>query len=229
MPTDVEKMEFARRLNSIFDELNNPVRGRARTLEKITGVSNSATQKWLKGESIPRREPLRMIANKYGKSLEWLEYGEVHKSEVAVRYSDDPSVRVDQYVDIEVDLVCQQINGGTALVDSVPFKKSFLEEMDILPDQCCVVYHSGRSMEPTINDGDQMLVTRAVLGLINQKIYVFRVGEKNQTMRASTNVDGSVTLISDNDSPSFPDQRILQKDLDSLHIVGQVAWSGGKK
>lgn len=231
MPTEQDKLEFAQRLNSIFDENREAMKGRARKLEKITGLSNTAAQKWLKGESIPRRDPLRRIANEYGKSLEWLEYGVVHRTESSVTYSVKGEDKSQSYVDIEffsVDAEESSIR-EISLMDSVPFKRSFLDGLGIKPEDCCVINQSGSNMEPAINDNDQMLINRRDRELKDQGIYVFRVSDSNYTYQVSSNVDGSITLVSQNNDPSYPDQKLPKNETLAIEIVGRVVWSGGKK
>lgn len=222
-------MEFGRRLNQVLEEEGFPTRGRAAVLRKITGVSNTGAQKWLAGVNIPRRESLRSIADEFHRSIEWLEYGVLNVGELPVSYVEDGDSTIVEYCDVIVGAGSGRTNADPGKFDRIPFKKSYLDSLGVKPQHCCVIYASGDSMHPTIQDGDAMLVHRGSKKFIDKKIYVFRVGNDERVKRISMNMDGSVVLISDNDAPVYPNERIDKKDLETLDIFGQVLWTGGSR
>lgn len=74
MKNELEKVkeEFASRLNLAMDELNYPVRGRARVLSKEFSVSDKGAGKWVNGEAIPETSKIPLIAAFLGINAEWL-------------------------------------------------------------------------------------------------------------------------------------------------------------
>lgn len=84
----------------------------------------------------------------------------------------------------------------------------------------------GDSMEPTLSDGDDILVNRldGVLRL-RDGIYVIRMGDGLHVKRLACGPDRScITIISDNDAyPAWPGVA-----LKNVAVIGRVVW-GGKR
>lgn len=76
---DAEKIRqnFSERLNGLLDELGYLPRGRAQRLvrELKLDITDRAVNKWLKGESMPDVGNMRIIANFFGVSFDWLATG----------------------------------------------------------------------------------------------------------------------------------------------------------
>ncbi len=69
--------EFSHRLDALLDikSFSSKGRGRQVKLAEAMGVSQNAVNKWLNGESLPRRKMMRIIAAYFQCHLAWLEYG----------------------------------------------------------------------------------------------------------------------------------------------------------
>ena len=76
---DAEKIRqnFSKRLNELLDERDYLPRGRAQRLvrELKLDITDRAVNKWLKGESMPDVGNMRIIANFFGVSFDWLATG----------------------------------------------------------------------------------------------------------------------------------------------------------
>lgn len=84
----------------------------------------------------------------------------------------------------------------------------------------------GDSMEPTLSDGDDILVNRLDGGSrLRDGIYVLRMGDGLHVKRVACGPERSgITIISDNDSyPAWPDVQLR-----NVLIIGRVVW-GGKR
>ncbi|WP_368039585.1 helix-turn-helix transcriptional regulator [Sphingomonas sp. ID1715] len=84
----------------------------------------------------------------------------------------------------------------------------------------------GDSMEPTLSDGDDILVNRLDgSARLRDGIYVLRMGDGLHVKRIASGPDRSrVTIVSDNDAyPAWPDV-----ELKNVLIIGRVVW-GGKR
>jgi transcriptional regulator with XRE-family HTH domain len=79
--SDEMRAEFSRRLNQAMKDAGWGMRGRGAHLAKITKTTPRGASKWLNGESIPRQEKLRIIANDLGVSQNWLQYEEGQKAQ----------------------------------------------------------------------------------------------------------------------------------------------------
>ncbi|MCA1654361.1 MAG: helix-turn-helix transcriptional regulator [Sphingomicrobium sp.] len=91
------------------------------------------------------------------------------------------------------------------------------------PDDLAIIRVEGDSMEPTLGDGDDILVDRRdCADRLRDGIYVLRVEEALIVKRLALNpVTRRVTVQSDN--PAYPDWPDLK--LDSIHCIGRVIWA----
>jgi phage repressor protein C with HTH and peptisase S24 domain len=118
------------------------------------------------------------------------------------------------------------------LVDFLPFKKGWLEEMGgTTPDRRAKFYLvrvRGTSMEPTISDGEIVLLdtnedTRA--NVVNDGIYALRQADGDIVIKRLFKIDAILTVISDNKKNSTYTINLLNRDLREI-IVGRALWVG---
>lgn len=67
--------EFSHRLLEAIEAKSIKRHGAGNWLASLTGVTVKAANKWLNGESQPRREKLEIIAKTTGVRVEWLQFG----------------------------------------------------------------------------------------------------------------------------------------------------------
>ena len=77
-------------------------------------------------------------------------------------------------------------------------------------------------MEPTLRDGDEILVDRSARGL-RDGVYVVRVGDGLLVKRLDLGQPGHIVLISDNQV-----YRPFQLAHDDLEVIGRVVWKSGR-
>lgn len=80
----------------------------------------------------------------------------------------------------------------------------------------------GNSMEPTIVDGDEMLIDVTDKRLTNGKIYALSVSEVLVVKRIHLSVSGVVRLISDN--KDYEPEEISHTASAEMQVIGQVVW-----
>ena len=80
----------------------------------------------------------------------------------------------------------------------------------------------GTSMEPTLRDGDEILVDRTPRPL-RAGIHVIRLEDVLLVKRLEPGPGGTVRIISDN--PAYPR---LERPLHEVELVGRVVWKGGR-
>lgn len=105
---------------------------------------------------------------------------------------------------------------------TIRFSAGWLRSMGIRPGQLSAIAVSGDSMEPTLRDGDEILVDRAQSGL-RDGIHVVRLGEALLVKRLDTSRPGRVVLISDN--AAYPP---VECAMGELQVIGRVVWKGGR-
>ncbi|KKC27451.1 S24 family peptidase [Sphingomonas sp. SRS2] len=87
-----------------------------------------------------------------------------------------------------------------------------------------IIRVTGASMEPTLLDGDDILVDRNAVVLRSGAIYVLRLDDVLIVKRLVSAGAGPLVIRSDN--PAFPD--IVDYDPATLTVVGRVLWCGRK-
>ncbi|WP_205480251.1 S24 family peptidase [Sphingomonas arenae] len=92
------------------------------------------------------------------------------------------------------------------------------------PDNLTVIRVEGDSMEPTLHDGDDILVDRSDAGSrMRDGIYVLRIDEALVVKRLALHpVTRRVTVQSDN--PAYADWPDCSPD--EIHCIGRVIWTG---
>ena len=84
---------------------------------------------------------------------------------------------------------------------------------------------SGDSMDPTIRDGDLLLVDISARRIEGSRIYVLAIGGALMVKRIQLRLDGSVVVKSDN---TIYESEVVPADQTStLNILGQVIWQAG--
>ena len=81
---------------------------------------------------------------------------------------------------------------------------------------------AGDSMEPTLRDGDEILVDRAPRAL-RDGVHVVRAGDSLLVKRLDLGRPGRIALISDN--PAYPPIELAPGEVE---IVGRVVWKSGR-
>lgn len=88
-----------------------------------------------------------------------------------------------------------------------------------------VYYGRGDSMEPTIKDGDAILVNKAETRILDEKLYFIRHEGHFFVKRLQLHGD-LVFIVSDNrDDPQWR-KPVLVKDSDDFEVLGRVRWIG---
>lgn len=104
------------------------------------------------------------------------------------------------------------------------FQRAWLRSLNITPGNAEFVLAEGDSMEPTIKDGDMMLVDRGYGDVVNGKIYILVVDGLVLVKRINKLASGGLMLISDNEL--YPNETIAASDMASSTIEARVAWYG---
>ena len=92
-------------------------------------------------------------------------------------------------------------------------------------DNLAVVRVDGDSMEPTLADGDWILIDRTQRKINREGVYAIRVGDVAWVKRISLNLkEKLVQVISDNDR--YPMQELGE---DELAVIGRAVWIVGRK
>lgn len=92
------------------------------------------------------------------------------------------------------------------------------------PRNLIIAQAQGDSMEPTIADGDEMLIDITDQHLTNGKIYALSVAGTLLVKRIQLSVSGITRLISDN--KDYDPEDIDHRTSSEVHVIGRVVWWG---
>lgn len=120
--------------------------------------------------------------------------------------------------------------GAGALVErpqengTIAFTRDWMVRKGINPDRAEVLTAIGDSMEPTIRDGDLVLIDRSIDRVVDNGIYVIVVAGMVMLKRLQIRTDGSLVIRSDNDR--YEPEVIGPEEQADLVVEGRVRWFG---
>jgi phage repressor protein C with HTH and peptisase S24 domain len=209
-------------------------------LARAMAVSPSAFRKWLRGEAEPSRERLVALADAAKVSVAWLAKGEGPAPALARAghgEGRDRPVEPEQGIDPNRFIVLpKQAEGAAAGTGNPPpsrpetefiaFRHDWVRHvLGIEPGDVIMESAVGDSMRPTIQDGDLLLVDTTDRTFSSFGVYVLEIGGERLVKRVQRKLDGSLVLISDNDTYQ-PDQ-VTGEMLNGVTVIGRVIWRGG--
>ncbi len=115
-----------------------------------------------------------------------------------------------------------RVPGGEAAFDTFRFSRRWLEEQGLARAQLSAIRVEGDSMEPLLNDGDEILVDRSPRPF-RDGIHVVRLGDTLMVKRVASAGAGRVALLSQNFA--YPPVEVAA---DEVEIIGRVVWKGGR-
>ena len=98
----------------------------------------------------------------------------------------------------------------------------YLRRIGINPTFARILTVTGNSMQPTLSDGDQIVVNLSIDNVVDNALYALVYGGLVLVKRVQLMRDGSVILKSDNRDAGYEDERVQPQELDQLRIVGRV-------
>lgn len=112
--------------------------------------------------------------------------------------------------------------GGEAAFDTFRFSRRWLAEQGLERAQLSAISVEGDSMEPLLNDGDEILVDRAPRAF-RDGIHVVRLGDTLMVKRVASAGPGRIALLSQN--LAYPPVEVAAEEVE---IIGRVVWKGGR-
>jgi phage repressor protein C with HTH and peptisase S24 domain len=202
--------------------------GSAREAARLSGLPYGTLQGYIRGGEL-KLSNAASIARVAGVRLEWLATGE------GPMQGEHPDVTAPAAPPGYVLLPLVEAraaagsNGGLRsdqIVDFIAFSESFLKQtLRRSPQNLALLTASGDSMDPTIRDGDLLLVDTSARRIEGSRIYVLAIGGALMVKRIQLRLDGSVVVKSDN---AVYEPEVLAADqTSSLNILGQVVWQAG--
>lgn len=236
-------MSFSERLQKALQQIDVQRHGAGSWLAKQTGTTVKAANKWLNGESQPRREKVQVICRLTGVRPEWLEYGEGDMRDTPSAVEADPSTHPDlghiDAWDSETPLDNDEVevpyfeeielsagNGYTSVLD-VPTRKlrfslATLSKAGVSSESavCCKV--NGDSMEPILPDGSTVGVDSSQQRIVDGKMYAIEHGGLLRVKYLYRLPFGGLRIKSANSD--YPDEELSSEAAREVRIIGRVFW-----
>ena len=111
---------------------------------------------------------------------------------------------------------------GEEAIGTIRFQARWLRQQGLDPGRLSAIAVAGDSMEPTLRDGDEILVDRNQRAL-RDGVHVVRLDDVLFVKRVALGRPGSVTLVSDN-----PAYRPIDVSPGDVEVIGRVVWKGGR-
>ena len=114
---------------------------------------------------------------------------------------------------------------GEQLAGQVGFDEKWLRQMGVDPARVALIRVEGDSMQPTLNDGDDIMVDAGATSTpLRDGVHVIRMDEMLMVKRLARGPAGRLSVLSDN--PGYPDwPDVAAKD---VIVIGRVIWVGRK-
>lgn len=227
---EVKGTGFSERLKEVIGNKSG------RAFAKEVNISYSTLHNYLTNVSSPTLDNLISLANATGVSLEWLATGEGTKKNSNIveraferlekeRSEPDEISMLESFESIDVSAGLGSFNEGVTEPDGqVPYDNNLLHSLGVKATNCGVFWANGYSMQPTIFDGDQLLVDFSKKEIRNGKIYLIQNNDSIWVKRVKLLWEG-IELISDNQDEYAP-IIISKEDAEHLKIIGQVVHVG---
>jgi phage repressor protein C with HTH and peptisase S24 domain len=207
------------------------------TFAKAMGIHRNTLPRYESGERTPDGDFLARLCSRSGVEPAWLLLGEgpMYKEDQdqPVASAHNPTDDKDgEYVQVPRYEVAASAGGGAwveseQIVDYLSFRAGWVRNSLGVPlNNLALINVIGDSMEPTLADGDVVLLDTTSRNIQDSAIYVLQMNGTLLVKRIQHRLDGSLVVKSDNEL--YEAEIVTGEMIDQLRIVGRVVWSGRK-
>lgn len=146
--------------------------------------------------------------------------------------SPEDEVEGREYVRVPRYEVAASAGGGAfveseQIVDYLSFRSEWVRNaLGVSPKALALINVIGDSMEPTLSDGDVVLLDTTLRGVQDSAIYVMQLNGTLLVKRIQNRLDGSLEVMSDNSR--YKPETVSGEAINQLKIIGRVVWAGRK-
>ncbi len=199
-------------------------------LARRIGVSKATVSHWLNGTTGLKGENLTKAAAVLECSPTWLQTGRSSRRDDAPEDapSDKDYALIPQYTALG-ECGNGYLNDHAEIKGGLAFKRDWLAKMKVKPENLCVIYASGASMEPYVMEGDVVLFDQSDITPRDRQVYAIRRPDGDISIkRLVLGLTGSWIIRSDNPNKSdYPDEALSADAVHEMPIIGRVIWRGG--
>ncbi|MBC8783633.1 S24 family peptidase [Pseudomonas fluorescens] len=109
------------------------------------------------------------------------------------------------------------------------FKSEWLRANNLNQRHLDVIYANGHSMEPTINDGDVLLIDESKIEPRDGQVFAMQSESKGTIVKrlVKSDFDGWIIRSDNPDKARYGDQTLRDGEINEVRIIGRVVWRGG--
>lgn len=206
-------IDFSQRLKLVIGD------ERVEDFSKRCTISKTTLHNYLNGGSSPTLERLGLIAKAAEVDISWLVTGNDYKA---------ASAESADYIKIPHFNIQASAGAGSELVEIDAYKNTIgihtqtLLDHGLTPENLMSMYVRGDSMEPSLFDGDAVLIKKVVDSFsVLEGVYIFRIHSEIFIKRIQFN-KYAATLKVDSDNAFYDSYIISGSDLNDVEIIGEV-------
>lgn len=207
-------MEFKDRLALLIEQKGISQRQLAIKL----GITPQSVQQWIRGTSRPSGEKIQSIAEYFDVTPSYLMFGDTSMNSAEI---DEDTVSI-PVLNVEGSCgVDPSMAGVVEMVKLLRVAKEWLIQRvgNINFRKLHIITASGDSMSPTFNDGDFVIVDTSKREILADGVYSVQSGGGIFIKRIQRELDGGVTLLSDN--PKYHPRSVPVEDIETMSIIGK--------
>jgi phage repressor protein C with HTH and peptisase S24 domain len=173
--------------------------------------------------SKPNAELLAAVATHLDVNLRWLLTGRDAAPEPdTVEVGGDPLVLIPFY-DVQASAGTGQVVQGERVRGRLAFRSDWVHgELKVGPESLALITATGDSMQPTVGQGDLLLLNIRETHVTGDAIYALQMQDVLLIKRVQLLVNGTLVIRSDN--PAYAEQRVRPDEGSAPRIVGRVVW-----
>ena len=210
---------FARRFQLVVDQLTQ---GNKKQFAELTGKSASHIYKICRGVSRPSMAYLESLYDNFKVDLNWLLTGEQNDSSQVAGEAPGKEIVYAPMFDVQASAGVGASVGAEDISDYFALDKGFLSrQLGVSGENLAFVTISGDSMQPTFQDGDQVLVDMSAREANSEAAYLLKTDDGLMAKRLKRN-HHELRVTSDN--PAYPSWTINLAELEENPVLGRIVW-----
>jgi phage repressor protein C with HTH and peptisase S24 domain len=224
-------------IESPFERLREAVRsaGGNKAVASLSRIPLTTLQGYLAGGEMKLTNVVA-LAKATNVSVEWLATGEGSRQPVIVSQGETgqtAGMHIRPLGTVQIARYNARAAAGpgalldpATIIENISFSADWVRTvLRRNPAHLALIECSGDSMEPTLRDGDVLMVDTSVTEVQSSRIYVLDVDGALLVKRIQRMLNGSYRVISDN--PRYEAEVIEPSARAPLRIVGEVVWQSG--
>jgi transcriptional regulator with XRE-family HTH domain len=190
------------------------------------GVTRQAVSKWVNLGVLPTdKDRIVKLAEVLGVTPEQLLFGDGVNSSTVITQEDGEDYVLIPHLDVKGSCGRGDENPHRPLVKLMKVAKEWLRIHAPFAsiNHLHIILADGDSMEPTIKNGDLLLVDTSQREIRSDAVFVFRYQDEVFVKRMQR-ISHGLRILSDN--PAYPPFEILGEDTEGLSVIGRVYTVG---